>query len=142
MTNKITRRSFIAGSSAALVAGGLALNGCSFGAADKVVYGDIYTGVEDCPHATAAAIKDGKYIYVGDEDGVKSYIGDKTEVLDYKGKFCCSNYVDSHCHGISYIETNCLGFDVSSADSVLQQEEIVLKFIEDNPEIEIYRGQG
>ena len=54
--------------------------------ADLVVYGKIFTS-EDNQIVEAFAVKDGKYIYVGDKKGVESFIEDgKTEVIDYSGK--------------------------------------------------------
>ena len=54
--------------------------------ADLVVYGKIFTS-EGNQIVEAFAVKDGKYIYVGDKAGVESYIeAGKTEVLDYTGK--------------------------------------------------------
>ena len=54
--------------------------------ADLVVYGKIFTS-EDNQVVEAFAVKDGKYIYVGDKKGVEAYIENgKTEVLDYSGK--------------------------------------------------------
>ena len=44
--------------------------------ADKIIYGNIYTVDKKQPRAEAAAIKDGKFIYVGDEAGAKEYIGE------------------------------------------------------------------
>ena len=44
--------------------------------ADTVVYGKIYTSNADQEYAEAFAVKDGKYIYVGGEDGAKAYIQD------------------------------------------------------------------
>lgn len=37
--------------------------------ADTVVYGKIYTSNSNQEYVEALAVKDGKYIYVGDEDG-------------------------------------------------------------------------
>ena len=54
--------------------------------ADLVVYGKIFTA-EDNQIVEAFAVKDGKYIYVGDKAGAEAYIeASKTEVLDYTGK--------------------------------------------------------
>jgi hypothetical protein len=54
--------------------------------ADLVVYGKIFTS-EDNQIVEAFAVKDGKYIYVGDKAGAEAYIETgKTEVLDYTGK--------------------------------------------------------
>ncbi len=36
-------------------------------------------------HAEAVAIKDGKFVYVGDEAGIAGWIGDTTTVVDCHG---------------------------------------------------------
>jgi predicted amidohydrolase YtcJ len=54
--------------------------------ADLVVYGKIFTS-ENNQIVEAFAVKDGKYIYVGDKKGAEAFIeAGKTEVLDYSGK--------------------------------------------------------
>ena len=55
--------------------------------ADTVVLGKIYTSNENGDYAQALAVKDGKYIYVGDADGVDKYIKKgTTKVIDYNNK--------------------------------------------------------
>ena len=54
--------------------------------ADLVVCGKIFTS-DDGKIVEAFAVKDGKFIYVGDKAGAKNFIEDgKTEVIDYTGK--------------------------------------------------------
>ncbi|MBQ9487877.1 MAG: amidohydrolase family protein, partial [Selenomonadaceae bacterium] len=54
--------------------------------ADLVVYGKIFTS-EGNQIVDAFAVKDGKFIYVGDKKGAEEFIEDgKTEVIDYTGK--------------------------------------------------------
>ena len=54
--------------------------------ADLVVYGKIFTS-EDNKIVEAFAVKDGKYVYVGDRKGAEAFIeAGKTEVIDYTGK--------------------------------------------------------
>ena len=54
--------------------------------ADLVVYGKIFTS-EDNKIVEAFAVKDGKFVYVGDKSGAESFIEEgKTEVIDYTGK--------------------------------------------------------
>ena len=54
--------------------------------ADLVVYGKIFTS-ENNQIVEAFAVKDGKYVYVGDKEGAKAFIeAGKTEVIDYSGK--------------------------------------------------------
>ena len=54
--------------------------------ADLVVYGKIFTS-ENNQVVEAFAVKDGKYVYVGDKAGAEAFIeAGKTEILDYTGK--------------------------------------------------------
>ena len=54
--------------------------------ADLVVYGKIFTS-EGNQIVEAFAVKDGKFVYVGDKSGAESFIEEgKTEVIDYSGK--------------------------------------------------------
>ena len=62
------------------------MNKISKTCADLVVYGKIFTS-EDNKIVEAFAVKDGKYVYVGDRKGAESFIEKgKTEVVDYTGK--------------------------------------------------------
>lgn len=68
-------------------------------AADMVVYGKIYTVEDDAPQVEAFAVKDGKYIYVGDENGAKAYVGENTTVVDHRGKgMITPGFADCHAH--------------------------------------------
>lgn len=53
--------------------------------ADMVVYGKVFTS-ESEELAEAFAVKDGKYVFVGDSLGVQEYIGENTEIIDHTGK--------------------------------------------------------
>ena len=66
--------------------------------ADLIVYGTIYTSDKDGNFASAFAVKDGKYIYVGDEDGAEAFAGKNTRTL-YAG-FVMPSAVESHAHYI------------------------------------------
>ena len=67
--------------------------------ADRVyVNGNIYTVDEEFSTASAIAVKDGKFIYVGDDAGVKAYIGPRTFVSDLKGKTVIPGLHDTHVH--------------------------------------------
>jgi len=43
-------------------------------AADLVVYGKVYTANANERYAEAFAVKDGKYIYVGDKNGASAFV--------------------------------------------------------------------
>ncbi len=67
--------------------------------ADRVyVNGNIYTVDEKFSKASAIAVKDGKFIYVGDDAGVKAHIGPLTFVLDLEGKTVIPGLHDAHVH--------------------------------------------
>ena len=109
MFKDLTRRDFIKTTSLATL--GLIVAGCgenaatSSGKADLVVYGKIFTS-EDNKIVEAFAVKDGKFIYVGDKSGVEEFIEQgKTEIIDHSGKGLvmpgCGNghahYSAAHC---------------------------------------------
>ena len=53
--------------------------------ADKIIKNaKIFTADKNQPKATALVVKDGKFVYVGDEAGLSAYEGD---VVDLGGKF-------------------------------------------------------
>ena len=65
----------------------------------------IFTSDSKNPLVTALAVKDGKFVYVGDEVGLSDYEG---EVTDLNGKFIMPGIIDSHVHvtmpiGFEYI---------------------------------------
>ena len=60
--------------------------GSTFEKADLVVYGKIFTS-DDNKVVEAFAVKDSKYVYVGDRTGAEAYVeAGKTKVVDYRGK--------------------------------------------------------
>ena len=91
--------------------------------ADLVVYGKIFTS-ESNQIAEAFAVKDGKYVYVGDKAGAEAYIENgKTEVIDYSGKGLvmpgCGN---GHAHYSS-------GFAIQTIGTIVSKEDDVDKFL-------------
>ena len=93
--------------------------------ADLVVYGKIYTA-EGNQVVEAFAVKDGKYIYVGDKAGAEAYVEEgKTEVVDYTGKGLvmpgCGN---GHAH-------YSMGYAIQSVGTVMSRETDVDQFIKE-----------
>ena len=92
-------------------------------AADLVVYGKIFTA-EGNQVVEAFAVKDGKYVYVGDKAGAEAFVEDgKTEVVDYTGKGLvmpgCGN---GHAH-------YSLGYAIQAVGTVMSMEDDVNKFL-------------
>ena len=82
------------------------LIGCSKQETADVIYknGKIYTVNKDQPWAEAVAIKDGKFIKVGNNAEVESLAGKNTEVVDLKGQFVMPGIVDMHAHPFTGVD--------------------------------------
>lgn len=97
-----------------------------------VVYrnGFVYTVDAVRSRAQAFAIRDGKFLAVGSNDGMKTVIGKDTRVIDLKGKMVMPGIIDSHIHALRGALTALgLAFPVSS--SVDEIKAAVKKFITD-----------
>ncbi len=67
--------------------------------ADRVyLNGNIYTVDEAFSTASAFAIKDGRFVYVGDDAGVRAHIGPRTSVFDLQGRTVIPGLHDAHVH--------------------------------------------
>lgn len=102
-----------------VIIGTCTLASCQKIVADLVVYGKIFTAEEN-RIVEAFAVKNGKYIYVGDKKGAKSFIkSGKTEVIDYNGKGLvmpsCGN---GHAHYLSAYAIESFGTIINMEDSV------------------------
>ncbi|MBO6178916.1 MAG: amidohydrolase family protein [Selenomonadaceae bacterium] len=94
-------------------------------AADLVVYGKVFTAEKNLL-AQAFAVKDGKYIYVGDRKGVETFIKKGvTEVVDYTGKgLVMSGCGNGHAH-------YSLDFGIQTTGTVVDREDSVEKFLKE-----------
>ena len=117
----LTRRDFI--KTASLAALAMAVPVEVFAAtktkADLVVYGKIFTS-ENNKIVEAFAVKDGKFIYVGNKKGAQAFIKKgKTEVIDYTGKGlvmpACGN---GHAHYLSAYAVQSIGTMIAYEDDV------------------------
>ena len=91
--------------------------------ADLVVYGKIFTSEGD-QIVEAFAVKDGKFVYVGDKKGAEAFVeAGKTEVVDYTGKGLvmpgCGN---GHTHYF-------MGYGTKSAGTIVDREDSSEKFL-------------
>ena len=106
--------------------------------ADQIIKNaKIYTSDRQHPMATALAVKDGKFVYVGDEAGLSAFEG---EVTDFGGKFITPGLIDSHVH-----VTWPIGFEYAAIDGLVaccgKQEalDIMANVIREKPGLERYR---
>ena len=97
----------------------------------------IFTSDKDNPQATALAVKDGKFIYVGDEAGLSAFEG---PVTDLGGRFIMPGIIDSHLH-----ITSGVAFEYAKPGERIECEgkqtilDYMADFIRKNPGQERYR---
>jgi predicted amidohydrolase YtcJ len=97
-----------------------------------VVYrnGFVYTVDGVRSRAEAFAVKDGKFIAVGSNDGMKAVTGKDTKVIDLKGKMVMPGLVDTHIHALRGALT-ALGLAFPVTSSVDDIKAAVKKYIAD-----------
>ena len=122
--------------------------------ADKVyrnakVYSIALDGTET--HAQALAIKDGKFVYVGDEAGAGEWIGDATEVVDCHGKSIIPGLGDAHMHVAHASKKfgSCSFAGIvpdpgkDTPEGVVKQiQEILKSYADENKDAPVIRGTG
>lgn len=106
--------------------------------ADQIIKNaKIFTADKEMPLATALAVKDGKFVYVGDEAGLSDFEG---EVTDLEGKFIMPGIIDTHVHvtfpiGFEYGEIG-ERFECNGKQEAL---DFMADYIKKNPGVERYK---
>lgn len=117
--------------------------GSCFAAADTVVYGNFYTAEDAMPRAQAVAIKDGKFIYVGNKAGVKSQIDQNTKIITRKkNEFITPPWGDGHTHASVGMLMGRNFIQLTGAKDLEEYRNRIKDFIAKNPNKEIYLGTG
>ena len=104
---------------------------------DKIIKNaNVFTSAAVNYHASAFAVKDGKFVYVGDEAGLKDFEG---EVVDLGGKFVTPALMDSHVHLACPVGMN---YSVPAANIICSNKAEALDFIRnyvrENPDSKEY----
>src|SRR5512136_3389632 len=83
--------------------------------------GNVITEDEKKPRAQGVAVKDGRILWVGTNEGVKQAVGRGTRVRDLKGMTVIPGFIESHNHTLMF------GLGLSSIDltKVGSVEEII-----------------
>ena len=123
--SNLTRREFIKTASLAALAMSVPVEvlAADKTKADLVVYGKIFTS-EGNKIVEAFAVKDGKFVYVGDKKGAQAFIDKgKTEIINYSGKGLvmpsCGN---GHAH-------YSIGHGIPKVGTIVDREDSVEKFL-------------
>ena len=112
-------------------------------AADLVVYGKVYTSNANARYADAFAVKDGKYIYVGNKKGANAYIQEGvTKVVDRTGKgLITAGATEGHGHYVLASELKVSGGAIHAAnvDEILAT---MKEYVKAHPHREVYFVMG
>ena len=109
---------------------------------ESVLYlnGNIYTVDARDSRAEAVLVKDGKIAFVGSNEDAKALAADR--VVDLEGKTVIPGFIEGHGHltwGAMDAVFRINLFGVDSADEYIPK---IRKFIEENPDLEVYEGVG
>ena len=103
--------------------------------------GVVYTVNENNPNAEAIAIKDSKFIYVGDNDGSARYACGDANVIDLGGQAVYPGLIDSHGHisGVGFREVN---LNLQGIESLAEMLAAVKAYADANPDQTWINGRG
>ncbi len=98
----------------------------------------IFTSDENKPMATALAVKDGKFVYVGDDAGLSEYEG---AVTDLGGRFIMPAIIDSHVHvtmgvGNEYADPGEFILQCSGKEEIM---DFIAGYVKDHPGLDKYK---
>ncbi|TFG08997.1 amidohydrolase [Candidatus Thorarchaeota archaeon] len=93
--------------------------------ADLVVFnGKVVTMNPENPEATAMAVKNYKFLVVGDDDSVIDLVGTAKRVIDLGGKTVVPGFIDAHTH-ITYAGMRASHIDLGDARSIEEVKKIL-----------------
>lgn len=74
--------------------------------ADLILHHGLVTTLDRTnPNATAIAIRDSKFLAVGDDRDIMALAGPETKVIDLKGKRVLPGLIDNHTHVVPAVST-------------------------------------
>jgi predicted amidohydrolase YtcJ len=103
--------------------------------------GYVYTVNPGARVASAVAVKDGRIVYVGSDQGAKAFVGPSTKVVKLGGKMMLPGFIDSHMHASMTVSSlySVLLYGLPTVDAYVAA---VDEFAKANPGMDVIRGQG
>jgi hypothetical protein len=91
--------------------------------------------------AHAVAVRQGRIVYVGSDQGARAFVGAHTKVVNLRGKMILPGFVDSHIHASMTVSSlySVLLYGLPSVDEYVAA---VAQFAADNPDMDVIRGEG
>jgi predicted amidohydrolase YtcJ len=103
--------------------------------------GYVYTVNPGDRAAQAVAVRDGRIVYVGSNQGANAFVGPSTKVVKLGGKMMLPGFIDSHTHASMTVSSlySVLLYGMTSVDEYVAA---VAEFAAANPDMDVIRGQG
>lgn len=112
-------------------------------AADLILKnGFIYTVDGQRTLAEAVAVKDGKFVYVGSDNGVKRYVGKETRVIDLEKRMVLPGFIDSHCHPAYGAAHELFDIMFTGLNSLEEYKKAIRDFAGKHPDAKFIKGRG
>ena len=109
----------------------------------KLILGNIITVDETNSKAEAVIVSSGRIEFVGKKEDALALISKDDEVIDCKDNYIYPGFIESHCHGYFAGYRSIGQANVSSIyTGVKDYIPVIKKFIEDNPDKDIYLAAG
>jgi hypothetical protein len=103
--------------------------------------GEVYTVDAARSWAEAVAIRDGRIVWVGGDDGAKAWVGPATRVVALGGRFAMPGFHDSHLHPLTG-GMRTLQCELSGASTAAEAVERVRAYAAAHPEKAWVTGRG
>ena len=97
---------------------------------------NVFTSAARDFRATSFAINDGKFVYVGDEEGLSDFDG---ETIDLQGKFVMPGIIDSHIHiAINTVMEYAPPFVPINVEGKQAILDFIRNYVKANPGLDVY----
>ena len=74
---------------------------CAVPADTVYQHGYVYTGEPGRKPEQAVAVRDGRFVFVGSDRGVRPFIGQRTHIHDLQGRMLMPGLIDGHLHALA-----------------------------------------
>lgn len=101
--------------------------------------GKVYS---DSSFYEAILIEGRKIKAVGTDDEIMKMLGEEDENIDLEGRLVLPGFIDSHAHGPFSLSKMVDRIDLYPVDTKEGYLDIIRKFVEEHPEMEVYSGMG
>jgi predicted amidohydrolase YtcJ len=103
--------------------------------------GNFYTVDADQPQAQAVAVRNGRIVFVGSDQGVLAYVAAPTQVIDLQGQTVTPGLIEGHAHlmGLGQFQRN---LDLTGVKSYQELVDQVAQAVAETPEGQWIVGRG